>query len=107
MTSILNLLYNINYITKQKAKPAVILRVTILLEDRGKQNIRTCNIEKPEQKYRLGTVNYKLLKDYNQLLQLCTARTAWSESEQGARANWRLGPLWSDLVIKLVSVLIG
>ena len=49
----------------------------------------------------------------NQLLQLCTARTAWSESDQAVRAvhscnTWWLGPLWSDSVIfKLVSVLFG
>ena len=48
----------------------------------------------------------------NQLLQLCTARTAWSKSDQAVQAvhscnNWWLGPLWSDLVIKLVSVLFG
>ena len=49
---------------------------------------------------------------YNQLLQLCTARKAWSESDQDVRAvhscnSWWLGPLWSDSVIKLVSVLFG
>ena len=48
----------------------------------------------------------------NQLLQLCTARTAWSESDQAVRTvhgcnSWWLGPLWSDSVIKLVSVLFG
>ena len=48
----------------------------------------------------------------NQLLQLCTARTAWSESDQAVRAmhscnNRWLGPLWFNSVIKLVSVLFG
>ena len=48
----------------------------------------------------------------NQLMGLCTARTAWSESEQAVRAvhswnSWWLGSLWSDLVAKLVSVLFG
>ena len=48
----------------------------------------------------------------NQLLQLCTARTAWSESDQAVRtvhscnSLW-LALLWSDSVIKLVSVLFG
>ena len=45
-------------------------------------------------------------------MQLCTARTAWSESDQAVRAvhscnSWWLGPLWSDAVINLVSVLFG
>ena len=45
----------------------------------------------------------------NQLMQLCTARTAWSKSDQAVhRCNSRrLGLLWSDSVIKLVSVLFG
>ena len=48
----------------------------------------------------------------NQLMQLCTARTAWSDSDQAVRAvhscnSWWLGPLWSDSVIKLVSVHFG
>ena len=48
----------------------------------------------------------------NQLLQLCTARTAWSESDQAVRVvhscnSLGLGPLWSDSVIKFVSVLFG
>ena len=48
----------------------------------------------------------------NQLLQLCTVRTAWSESDQAVRTvhscnSWWLGPLLSDSVIKLVSVLFG
>ena len=48
----------------------------------------------------------------NQLMQLCTARTAWSDSDEAVRAvhscnSWWLGPLWSDSVIKLVSVLFG
>ena len=48
----------------------------------------------------------------NQLLQLCTARTAWSESDHAVRTvhscnSWRLALLWSDSVIKLVSVLFG
>ena len=47
-----------------------------------------------------------------QLLQLCMARTAWSNSDQAVRAvhscnSWWLGPLWSDSVINLVSVLFG
>ena len=38
--------------------------------------------------------------------------TAWSDSDQAVRAvhscnSWWLGPLWSDSVIKLVSVLFG
>ena len=46
----------------------------------------------------------------NQLLQLCTARTAWCESDQAVRTvhscnTWWLALLWSDSVIKLVSVL--
>ena len=48
----------------------------------------------------------KLLSYYypNQLLQLCTARTAWSDSDQAVRAmhswnSWWLGPLWSDSVL--------
>ena len=54
----------------------------------------------------------RLVADINQLLQLCTARTAWSESDQAVRAvhscnSWWLSPLWSDWVIKLVSVLFG
>ena len=66
---------------------------------------RRCNMEEPQQKYRLGMV-------INQLLQLCKARTAWSESDQAVQAvhscnSWRLGPLWSNSVIKLVSVLFG
>ena len=49
---------------------------------------------------------------YNQLLQLCMARTAWSDLDQAVRAmhhckSWWLALLWSDLVIKLVSVLFG
>ena len=53
-----------------------------------------------------------LKQSSNQLLQLCTASTAWSESDQAVRAmhrcnSWWLGPLWSDSVIKLVSVLFG
>ena len=45
-------------------------------------------------------------------MQLCTARTAWSDSDQAVRAvhscnSWWLGLLWSDSVIKLVSVLFG
>ena len=48
----------------------------------------------------------------NQLLQLCTARTAWSDSDQAVRTvhscnSWWLALLWSDSVIKLVSVLFG
>ena len=48
----------------------------------------------------------------NQLLQLCTVCTAWSESDQAVQAmhscsSWWLGPLWSDSVIKLVPVLFG
>ena len=48
----------------------------------------------------------------NQLLQLCTARTVWSELDEAVRTvhscnSWWLGPLWSDSVIKLVSVLFG
>ena len=50
----------------------------------------------------------------NQLLQLCTAPTAWSESDQAVRTvhtcscnSWWLALLWSDSVIKLVSVLFG
>ena len=48
----------------------------------------------------------------NQLWQLCTARTAWSESDQAVRTvhscnSWWLALLWSDSVIKLVSVLFG
>ena len=48
----------------------------------------------------------------NQLLQLCTARTAWSQSDQAVRIvhscnSWWLARLWSDSVIKLVSVLFG
>ena len=46
----------------------------------------------------------------NQLLQLCTARTAWSESDQAVQTvhscnSWWLALLWSDSVIKPVSVL--
>ena len=53
-----------------------------------------------------------VIESVNQLMQLCTARTAWSESDQAVRTvhscnSWRLGPLWSDSVIKLVSVLFG
>ena len=45
-------------------------------------------------------------------MQLCTARTAWSDSDQAVQAvhscnSWWLGPLWSDSAIKLVSVLFG
>ena len=45
-------------------------------------------------------------------MQLCTARTAWSDSDQAVRVvhscnSWWFGPLWSDSVIKLVSVLFG
>ena len=48
----------------------------------------------------------------NQLMQLCTARTAWSESDQAVLAMHRcnsrwLGSLWFDSVIKLVSVFFG
>ena len=48
----------------------------------------------------------------DQLWQLCTARTAWSESDQAVRTvhscnSWWLALLWSDSVIKLVSVLFG
>ena len=48
----------------------------------------------------------------NQLLQRCTARTTWSESDQSVRTvhscnTWWLALLWSDSVIKLVSVLFG
>ena len=43
---------------------------------------------------------------------LCTARTAWSESDQAVRTvhscnSWWLALLWSDSVIKLVSVHFG
>ena len=52
------------------------------------------------------------IKCLNQLLQLCTARTARSESDQTVRTvhscnSWWLALLWSDSVIKLVSVLFG
>ena len=45
-------------------------------------------------------------------MQLCTARTAWSESDQAVWAVHRcnsqwLGSLWSNSVIKLVWVLFG
>ena len=45
-------------------------------------------------------------------MQLGTARIAWSDSVQAVQAvhscnSWWLGPLWSDSVIKLVSVLFG
>ena len=48
----------------------------------------------------------------NLLLQLCTAHTAWSESDQAVRTvhscnSWWLALLWSDSGIKLVSVLFG
>ena len=51
-------------------------------------------------------------KYYYQLLHLCTARTAWSESGQAVRtvhswSSWWLALLWSDSVIKLVSVPYG
>ena len=51
-------------------------------------------------------------KKKQQLLQLCTARTAWSESDQTMRTvhscnSWWLALLWSDSVIKLVSVFFG
>ena len=53
-----------------------------------------------------------IISENNQLLQLCTARTAWSESDQAVRTvhscnSWWLALLWSDSVIKLVSVLFG
>ena len=53
---------------------------------------------------------YSCRIDKNQLLQLCTTGTAWSDSDQAVQAvhrcnSWWLGPLWSDSVIKLVSVL--
>ena len=40
----------------------------------------------------------------NQLMQQCTARTAWSDSN---KLNYRIGPKRSYSVIKLVSVLFG
>ena len=59
------------------------------------------------QNYELSSIRIK-----KQLLQLCTARTAWSDSDQAVLAvqscnSWWLGPLWSDSEIKLVSVLFG
>ena len=54
----------------------------------------------------------RMNKYINQLMQLCTARTAWSDSDQAVWAvhscnSWCLEPLWFDSVIKLVSVLFG
>ena len=48
----------------------------------------------------------------NQLLQLCTARTDWSDSVIRSETSfitesYRIGPTRSDSVIKLVSVLFG
>ena len=62
--------------------------------------------------YRLLFATRFYIKDSNQLLQLCTARTAWSESDQTVRTvhscnSWWLALLWSESVIKLVSVLFG
>ena len=59
-----------------------------------------------------GSVVWGAASSTNQLLLLCTARTAWSESDQAVWAvhscnKWWLGPLRSDSVIKLVSVLFG
>ena len=51
--------------------------------------------------------------DYNQLLQLCTARTAWSKSDKtrlcGLHScnSWWIALVWSVWKIKLVSVHFG
>ena len=110
-TDIFFLVVLLNKRTAFDLKTARLIKITFAF-------IRYCenkNVYTLELKYRslasvLESKSWRTNNNYNQLLQLCTARTAWSESDQAVRTvhschSWWLALLWSDSVIKLVAVL--
>ena len=98
-----------NIVSFEQPGPGLSYPVIIINTKWKKKNNQDDDI-KPNNKHKqnvISTGNYM-----NQLLQLCTARTDWSESDQAVRTvhsgnSWWLALLWSDSVIKLVSVLFS